>query len=108
MIKDRKGSHIEIVPKFTDANSRIRGANQQNQLTNIFIELPIPQEINDSQSVTWGDDRVNAVELAGVALASRIIEKGGLGAIQDARATIQALGQGVKIPGVNTRDTKCN
>ena len=99
MIKDRKGP-IEIVPKFTDANSRIRGANQQNQLTKFFIELPIPQEINDSQSVTWGDDRVNAVELAGVALASRIIEKGGLGAIQDARAAIQALGQGVKIPGV--------
>ena len=51
--------------------------------------------------MTWGDDRVNAVELAGVAMASRILERGGLGAIQDARAAIQALGQGVKIPGVN-------
>ena len=98
--KNRKGP-IEIIPKFTDANSRIRTANQQNQKTKFFIELPIPQEINDSQSVTWGDDRVNAVELAGVAMASRILQRGGLGAIQDARAAIQALGQGVKIPGVN-------
>ncbi len=100
-IKENRKGPIEIVPKFTDANSRIRGANQQNQKTKFFIELPIPQEINDSQSVTWGDDRVNAVELAGVAMASRILERGGLKAIQDARAAIQALGQGVKIPGVN-------
>ena len=98
--KNRKGP-IEIIPKFTDANSRIRNANQQNQKTKFFIELPIPQEINDSQSVTWGDDRINAIELAGVAMASRILQRGGLRAIQDARAAIQALGQGVKIPGVN-------
>ena len=97
VIKDRKGP-IEIIPKFTDANSRIRSANQQNEKTKFFIELPIPQEINDSQSVTWGDDRVNAIELAGVAVASKLLQSGK--PLQDARAAIQALGQGVKIPGV--------
>ena len=101
MIKgDKRKGPIEIIPRFTDANSRIRNANQQNEKTKFFIELPIPQEINDSQSVTWGDDRVNAIELAGVAVASRLIEKGGLGAIQDARSAITALGQGVSVPGV--------
>jgi len=101
MIKgEKRKGPIEIIPRFTDANSRIRNANQQNEKTKFFIELPIPQEINDSQSVTWGDDRVNAIELAGVAIASRLIEKGGLGAIQDARSAITALGQGVSVPGV--------
>ena len=83
---------MELKTTFTDANTRISKANQQNELTKFNIELPIPQEINDSQSVTWGDDRVNAIELAGVALAGRIIEKGALGAINDARNAIQALG----------------
>ena len=99
--KSRRTKPISIKTTFTDANTRISKANQQNQLTKFNIELPIPQEINDSQSVTWGDDRVNAIELAGVALAGRIIEKGALGAINDARNAIQALGAGVDIPGVN-------
>ena len=99
--KSRRTKPITIKTTFTDANTRISKANQQNQFTKFHIELPIPQEINDSQSVTWGDDRVNAIELAGVALAGRIIEKGALGAINDARNAIQALGAGVDIPGVN-------
>tara|TARA_B100000123_G_C25730346_1_gene428928 strand:- start:750 stop:1895 length:1146 start_codon:yes stop_codon:yes gene_type:complete len=99
--KSRRKKPISIKTTFTDANTRISKANQQNQLTKFNIELPIPQEINDSQSVTWGDDRVNAIELAGVALAGRIIERGALGAVNDARNAIQALGAGVDIPGVN-------
>ena len=31
----------------------------------------MPQEIQDSQSVTWGDDKINALELAGVAAAQK-------------------------------------
>ena len=38
------------------------------------IELPIPQELNDSNQVTWGDDRVNAIELAGLAIAQKFME----------------------------------
>ena len=35
-----------------------------------YIRLPIPQDINDSNVVTWGDDSMNIFQLAGVAAAS--------------------------------------
>ena len=36
----------------------------------------MPQELNDSNSVTWGDDRVNALELAGLAVAQKMMKDG--------------------------------
>ena len=38
--------------KFTDATTRHR----DKTTTKYYIELPMPQELNDSNSVTWGDD----------------------------------------------------
>ena len=60
----------------------------------------MPQEVQDSQSVTWGDDKINAIELAGAAAAGRLIEQGGVGAVNDARKAIQILNAGITIPGV--------
>ena len=51
----------EFNASFTDANTRMKN----NVKSKYYIELPIPQELNDSNQVTWGDDRVNAIELAG-------------------------------------------
>ena len=31
-----------------------------------YVELPIPQDINDSNSVTWSDDNMNIFQLAGL------------------------------------------
>ena len=42
----------EFQANFTDANTRINN----NTKTKYNIELPIPQELNDSNQVTWGDD----------------------------------------------------
>ena len=28
-----------------------------------YVELPIPQEVNDSNIVTWGDDTMNIFQL---------------------------------------------
>ena len=39
------------------------------QRTKYYIELPIPQEVNDSNSVTWGEDSLNILELAALAVA---------------------------------------
>ena len=60
----------------------------------------MPQELQDSQSVTWGDDKINAIELAGASIAGDLIEKGGVGAINDGRKAIHILQAGVKVPGV--------
>ena len=91
---------VELKPTFTNADTRIRNANKQKKLTKFNIELPMPQELQDSQSVTWGDDKINALELAGASIAGDLIEKGGVGAINDGRKAIQILQAGVKVPGV--------
>tara|TARA_Y100000114_G_C11646974_1_gene272191 strand:- start:15 stop:773 length:759 start_codon:yes stop_codon:yes gene_type:complete len=64
------------------------------------IELPIPQEINDSNTVTWGDDKMNALELAGIAIASEFMKEGAVDGIQKAQQAIKALTSGVKIDGL--------
>ena len=94
-----KGSQIEIQSSLEDANSRI----SRKQKTKYYIELPIPQEVNDSNSVTWGEDKVNALELAALSVAQNAM-KGGVGeaAVQTARVAVEALNTGVSIPGLGS------
>ena len=53
-----------------DANSRM----SRNQKIKYYVELPIPQEVNDSNIVTWGDDTMNIFQLAGVAAATAVMK----------------------------------
>ena len=89
---------ISIDTDFTDANSRI----SQNTKTKYYIELPIPQEVNDSNSVTWGEDRMNALEIATLSVAQRAMQDG-VGDI--AQAAVTMLNEGVNVPGL-TPDTQ--
>ena len=84
---------ISIDTDFTDANSRI----SQNTKTKYYIELPIPQEVNDSNSVTWGEDRMNAIEIATLSVAQKAM-KDGVGDI--AQAAVTMLNEGVSVPGL--------
>ena len=74
---------------------------RQNQDIQYYIELPIPQDINDTQSVTWGEDTINMFELAGLAVAKKFVNSpadalgGGLDIAQ------AAFGAGITIPGLN-------
>ena len=84
----------------TDANSRM--GNSPNRLMKYLIELPIPQDLTDSNSITWGDDRVNAVELAGLAVAQNAMAGNvGEAARTSAQAAVTALQTGIEIPGLN-------
>ena len=84
----------------TDANSRM--SKDSNRLMKYLIELPIPQDLTDSNSITWGDDRVNAVELAGLAVAQGAMAGNvGDGARTAAQAAVTALQTGIEIPGLN-------
>ena len=38
-----------------------------------YVELPIPQDVNDSNTVTWGDDSLNILQLAGLAVAQKAL-----------------------------------
>ena len=53
-----------------DANSRM----SRNQKIKYYVELPIPQEVNDSNIVTWGDDTMNIFQLAGVAAETAVMD----------------------------------
>ena len=86
---------------FTDANTRVKN----NMKTKYNIELPIPQEVNDSNQVTWGDDRMNAIQLAGLAIAKNIMEEGPANAIQKSQQAIQAMMSGVELPDIGSETT---
>ena len=83
--------------EFSNATTR----HKDKTITKYYIELPMPQEINDSNSVTWGDDRVNAIELAGLAVAQQMMKDGVVDSIDNAQKAIRALNAGIKIPGLN-------
>ena len=91
----------EFKANFTDANTRINN----NMKTKYNIELPMPQELNDSNQVTWGDDRVNAIELAGLAIAQKVMEDGPANAIQESQQAIRAMMSGLKLPDIGSETT---
>ena len=102
--KVRKRAEAEagiVIPKpklgaqFTDANTRMRGTKSKYN-----IELPMPQEVNDSNNVGWGDDKMNAIQLAGLSIASKFMEKGVVGGIEDSQAAIRAMMSGATIDGL--------
>ena len=85
----------------TDANSRM--SKSANRLMKYLIELPIPQDLSDSNSVTWGEDRANALELASLAVAQEAMQ-GSIGdnAVNLAQTAVTALNTGIDIPGLKS------
>ena len=75
------------------ADARTR-SNQQIQY---YVELPIPQDINDTSSVTWGEDSMNMIQLAGLAIGVRYLNSPAQ-ALRDAQ---QILTGGITIPGLD-------
>ena len=74
---------------------------RQKQEILYYVELPIPQDINDTQSVTWGEDTINMFELAGLAVAKNFLNSPAetVGAGIDVMQA--AFGAGIQIPGLN-------
>ena len=91
--KDGKVQDMKFVTEFTDANSRINAKKK----TKYNIELPIPQEVNDANSVTWGEDSLNIFQLAGLAAAQRIMTNPG----ESFQEVSQLLQKGINLPNVD-------
>ena len=73
----------------TDASDRFtRDTANGKQKILYYIELPIPQQINDSNSVTWGENSMNLFQLAGLTFAKNMIEQPGQG-LQDVTQFVQ-------------------
>ena len=94
--KEGQRKPITIETNFKSANQRML----ENSKILYYIELPIPQEVNDANQVVWGEDTLNALELAGLSVAQKFMQ-GNIaeGAVQSAQAATQALQRGVDFTG---------
>ena len=99
--EEQKIPKPEFTHNFEDANTRLKN----NQIIKYYVELPAPQEINDSNSVTWGDDKLNALQLAGLTVAQAAIAGGSDNAVELAQSAMAVLQRGISIPGL-TQDTQ--
>ena len=94
--KEGQRKPITITTNFKSANQRML----ENSKILYYIELPIPQEVNDANQVVWGEDTLNALELAGLSVAQKFMQ-GNIaeGAVQSAQAATQALQRGIDFTG---------
>jgi len=66
------GFDISGAPEKVKAPGAQQRLKAQKTSPKCYILLPIPQNISDTVSVTWGDDRINAISAGGVAAANAI------------------------------------
>ena len=68
-----------------------------------YVELPIPQQINDSNAVSWGEDSMNIMEMAAFQAASSAVTGGleGIGEkFESARSAILEGDTNTTFPGL--------
>ena len=68
-----------------------------------YVELPIPQQINDSNAVSWGEDSMNIMEMAAFQAASSAVSGGveGIGEkFESARSAILEGDTNTTFPGL--------
>ena len=99
---------VNFKVNYSNAHDRMTNANglpglQQDKITKYYIELPIPQEVNDSNSVTWGEDSLNIFQLAGLAAAQNLIKEPG----RSFQAVAEVLQKGIPLPELdeNTKNS---
>ena len=86
---NKKGTSIEsfslaTIPTGTDTNRK------QKPLK--YIYLPIPQNLSDANSITWGDDTLNPLEAFGLAAGTNLI-KDPLSSLNAAKTFFGTLGE---------------
>ena len=116
MMLDKTTNKYEVIPvaKRKDPNSKfyntkptittnlISGNQRMREQMKVkyYVELPAPQEVNDSNSVTWGEDTLNALELAALNVARGAMAANPDNAIQSAQLAVEALQTGVDFKGL--------
>tara|TARA_Y100001937_G_scaffold42455_1_gene60139 strand:+ start:170 stop:1390 length:1221 start_codon:yes stop_codon:yes gene_type:complete len=73
-----KNNNVFRVDKAGTTRLDNKGASEalEGENSHYYVELPIPQDINDSNTVTWGDDQMNIFQLAGISAANMMQETG--------------------------------
>jgi len=82
---------------FTSGNQR----HLEKQTIKYYIELPAPQEVNDNNSITWGDNTINALEMAALNVATNAMRTSGVGraGVQAARSAVTLMQTGIDLTG---------
>ena len=83
--------YSQVSMNVTDANSRM----SRNQNIKYYVELPIPQEVSDSNTVTWGEDKMNIFQLAGITAASQFQKDAG----QSFQQALDFMQKGISFKG---------
>ena len=83
--------YSQVAMNVTDANSRM----SRNQNIKYYVELPIPQEVSDSNTVSWGEDKMNIFQLAGITAASQFQKDAG----QSFRQALDFMQKGISFKG---------
>jgi len=64
-----------------------------------YIILPIPQNVSDSNSITWGEDTINPIEAAGLGLAGEAMTNN---PVEAAKKAVEFATQGISAVSNNT------
>ena len=83
--------YSDVSMNVTDANSRM----SRNQNIKYYVELPIPQEVSDSNTVSWGEDKMNIFQLAGITAASQFQKDAG----QSFQQALDFMNKGISFKG---------
>ena len=91
---------FDFGPPLTSKTARDKLKAKQNSPKG-YILLPIPQNVSDSISVTWGEDNIDALQAAGFAAAKTAIE---------GKMTLEKISEAVKgamknVPGAQKEIT---
>ena len=72
---DKSGNRLGDKQFIGDVKLNNQGASdrQRNAKAIYYITLPIPQDVNDSNVVTWGDDSMNIFQIAAVDAAAGVL-----------------------------------
>ena len=106
---DKTGKIIGSQKAFKIANmggmdARVnQGQKDNKQKIKYYIELPIPQQINDSNAVSWGEDTMNIMEMAALTVAQQAVTGGLAGAadkFESARKQILEGDTATTFPGL--------
>tara|TARA_B100001250_G_C19784984_1_gene783697 strand:+ start:151 stop:1389 length:1239 start_codon:yes stop_codon:yes gene_type:complete len=95
-------SYVEDITMGQGIDSRYGGGagDKHNSKTKFYVELPIPNELSDSQSVSWDASTMNAFEMAGATMAMQLMKDPGATAANVQMAIDAAVGGGRGLEGL--------
>mgnify|MGYP001475651823 CR=1 FL=1 len=79
----------QAVYQLNNSELKNLGSSDKIEQMHYVVELPIPQDVNDSNTVTWGDDSKNILQLAGLAAGTAFVDSDGKLNLNDIRTKLQ-------------------